>query len=356
MSAGPEYEANIERARVLYSAGRFHDCAEYAQRAIAADPTNADGYYVLSHAYYDMRNRNREALKAIDDALAQEPNRSDLHSWRASILMMLSRYRPSIRAANEALALDPNDIVAYVARSQSFRRIGRRKEAEADARHALSIDPANTVARLILAQIMRLDGRLEESGIMVKSLLAEVPRNPLALANAGWLAIEAGNFDVAEEYVKSALACDPNDGFARRTWFEILRRRIFFYRWERKWRDAVLNFTTSDRTKKKWWWFIFIPHAGIIIACIFGLFFIAGFFLWAIARSMADYMISLQPTTRMLLTKPEWNLTLVKGLIVVPFFLYLVLTVDLLRNSLIFVGATTVLILCIQWIVRCCRR
>ncbi len=88
----------------------------------------------------------------------------------------------------------------------------------------------------------------------------------------------------------------------------------------------------------------FIPHLGILLACLSLLLFASILFLWALARSSADYLICLNSTARFSLNRHEWGLALFKGLIVVPVLLFLLLTQQWLISSLLFAGVVVIFI------------
>jgi tetratricopeptide (TPR) repeat protein/tRNA A-37 threonylcarbamoyl transferase component Bud32 len=89
----------------------YWSAIDFADKAIAADQTNADSFYYRATAY----NLLGEHEKAADDA-------------------------------TQALAIDPAHTAARDARSWAYYRLGRFREAIADANHSLEVDPKNAYA------------------------------------------------------------------------------------------------------------------------------------------------------------------------------------------------------------------
>jgi tetratricopeptide (TPR) repeat protein len=338
------YDALVQRAQLLFQIGRFADCIDFAKRAIAANPNGADAYSALALAYTRVKGRNRDALQAIEMALGRAPDRVDIMANRAYVLDCLGKKRRAVKAATEALASDPNYVFALVVRSQVYQQLGRAKEAEADILRALALDPDDPSALGLYAQVLRQQDRFKESEAIVATLLSRAPRDCFGLTNAGWLAMERGNLKLAAEFVRSALSIDPNNEFARRTWFEVLRRRYFLYRWEGRWKEGALNILARDWTKSKWIYAVIIPHAGVILACVGGLTMMSVLVIWVLVRCAADYLIAIERTTRASLARREWYLTLAKGLLIVPVLIYLMLTQQWLITALCFVGVVTLFV------------
>jgi tetratricopeptide (TPR) repeat protein len=130
----------------------------------------------------DVQARNwPAAMRAIDGALAQSPNDSDILAWRGRILLWSAdiksaeaeffsltvaspkdpdmweglalayerenRWADALAALNRAVQLDPHRADLRAERAQALRTLDRTSEARDDYLHALQMDPSNAEAK-----------------------------------------------------------------------------------------------------------------------------------------------------------------------------------------------------------------
>lgn len=108
-----------------------------------------------------LANRDDEALRLIDEALAMAPNAPELHVDRARILAHHGQYEAALANLDEALAANPSDDDALAFRASALRRQGRLVDALADATTALEINGDNASARLERGIIRKALGDIE---------------------------------------------------------------------------------------------------------------------------------------------------------------------------------------------------
>jgi Tfp pilus assembly protein PilF len=229
-SSGSSYRANLQRGQLLREQGRYPDAEKYLMQAIAAEVSNAEGYYQLAFCYCNWTGHATEALEAIDLAISYNPANARFFALRAWILGNLKRYKQAIESGDQALALNPANILALNAQARAYRDLAKWGDAEAIARRALELDAENETAANLLAVVLRQQGRLEESNAVSANLLARVPNDPAAQANAGWTALHKGDHRSANRHFLESLRLDPNCDYARRGLLHSFNSRVWIYR------------------------------------------------------------------------------------------------------------------------------
>jgi tetratricopeptide (TPR) repeat protein len=224
------FQANLMRGRLLRTQGRHPDAEKFLQAAVAEQPENADAYFELAFCYCNWPKHEKKALATIDRAISLAPGRAHFFALRAWILGNLDKHRDAIAAAGQALEIDPSDILALNARSRAYVELHEWTTAEANARHTLSIDAGNELAANILAITLRQQGRLQESDAVTASLLSQVPDDALAQTNAGWSALQAGDYRRANRHFMEALRLDPHSESARSGLLHAFSSRVWIYR------------------------------------------------------------------------------------------------------------------------------
>lgn len=153
-----------------------------AEAAIAADPTRAAGWAILSDIRLE-RAADREALDAIREALEREPENPELHARHAQVLLAQNRVHEAKLAIDRALALDPSRATARAALSQYLIETGQIAAAREEVLAASADNPGYARA---LTQLAEIEYRLgDEPGALQQldaadRLDADSPLTPLA--------------------------------------------------------------------------------------------------------------------------------------------------------------------------------
>jgi Tfp pilus assembly protein PilF len=224
------YQANLQRGELLRQQGRHTDAERYLQQAIAEKPSQAEGYYQLAFCYCNWNGHAKKALQTIDRAISLDPTRADFFALRAWILGNLDNDKEAVAVAQQALEMNPFNVLALNAQTRSLCDLQRWAEAEASARRALAIAAGNEVATNLLAIALRQQGRTAESDAVTAGLLSRVPDNAMAQSNAGWSALQAGDYRRANQHFLEALRLDPNYDYARRGLLHAFNSRVWIYR------------------------------------------------------------------------------------------------------------------------------
>jgi Tfp pilus assembly protein PilF len=224
------FQACLRRGELLRDQGRYADAENYLQQAVGQEPNNADGYYELALCYCNWTGHAKKALEVIDRAISLDANSARSFALRAWILGNLDRHKETIAVANQALELNPNHILALNAQSRAYNRLYDWAQSEAHARRVLAINARNEVATNFLAIALRQQGRLQESEMVSASLLSHNPDNTMTQCNAGWTALQAGDYRRANWHFLEALRLDPQSDYARRGLLHAFNSRVWIYR------------------------------------------------------------------------------------------------------------------------------
>jgi hypothetical protein len=95
----------------------------------------------------------QEALDAVDQSLALEPDSAAGHSLKAVVLSRLNRPDDAVTEFREAARLEPGAARHQINLAMQLRTMGRSTEALAAAQEALRIQPDHAAAQQLVAQL-----------------------------------------------------------------------------------------------------------------------------------------------------------------------------------------------------------
>jgi len=138
------------------------EAAQYAERSVALDPANADGWLNLA----SCRKRTGalvEALACCERCIAARPDHPDGWSSRGAALLELQRAGEALESCDRAIALQAGHAQAWSNRGLALNVLRRFDEAVASYQHATALDPRSALAWTNLAVTLGDLGRHEES-------------------------------------------------------------------------------------------------------------------------------------------------------------------------------------------------
>jgi type IV pilus assembly protein PilF len=148
-----------------------------AKKAAKQDPVSEAAGKVRMAESYLHAGRFSDALQAVDQAIALQPQNAVLRNFSGQIYFLAGRDAQAEQALRKALELDPYLTDAHNNLGAVFDRTGRKDEAEKEFRSALT-DPAYPTpekAYLNLGVLYASQGRDEEA---VKAIRRAVEVNP----------------------------------------------------------------------------------------------------------------------------------------------------------------------------------
>jgi tetratricopeptide (TPR) repeat protein len=126
------------------AAGGVDDLVKRAEKAII------DGKY-------------KDAVAALDQAIAAAPDRSDLYGLRAKANDERGNMDKALEDANKMIEMAPSDAEGYIIRAGIYRRNEKYPEALADASKAIELNPKSVDAYYMRSDIYHDMGKTAES-------------------------------------------------------------------------------------------------------------------------------------------------------------------------------------------------
>lgn len=189
--------------------------------------SNVDAYdaYLRGKALYDLAesiDTDRAALAAFDEAIADDPNYSAAHAYRARALMVISnasgtgddvasQQQQALEAGARAVELAPDYADAHAALGfvtlngqLDFAAAGRayRRAYELGPRDASILDAFATFAFRV--------GDIDDARTAITQVLKLDPLNPYAFRTAGNIEYVSGEYEAAIDYFRQALQINPD--------------------------------------------------------------------------------------------------------------------------------------------------
>ena len=147
----------------------------------------------------DLRNR----LKTKEDWLAE-----------AEALLAQDAHRDALAALDQALALDQDYVLALIYRGGAYKQLSDYQKAIIDFDHALSLDLKNPTLLMLRGDAYRLQGDYPKALADLNQALARKPDDAAALARRGETQRILGNYEKALADLDQALKLAPADTFA----------------------------------------------------------------------------------------------------------------------------------------------
>ena len=159
------------------------ESAQYAERSVALDPANADGW--LNLAFCRRRaGALAEALACCERSVALRPEHPDGWSSRGAALLELQRHTEALASCDKAIGLAPTHADAWSNRGLALNALRRFDEAVASYRQATALNPQLAQAWANLAVTLADLGRHDESLASYEQAVAMKPA-PFVLGD--WL-------------------------------------------------------------------------------------------------------------------------------------------------------------------------
>jgi TolB-like protein/Flp pilus assembly protein TadD len=179
---------------------------EYAQQAVALDPTYALGHAALSDAWVVRTFMGLEPLSAgYDKARVAAERAIALNDTRAYPRLMMGfvkhhaewDWEGALVEFERALQLEPDSSDAHQSYSEALVSLGRLDEALEHAQRAVELDPLIANATNWLAGVYAFLGRSDDALAMNAAALELDPRHQLARRNRPFLLARVGRDDEA---------------------------------------------------------------------------------------------------------------------------------------------------------------
>ncbi len=172
----------------------------------------AESPYRRAETLAEELGRPREALAAVEQALAGDPQNARLLVLRAWIYVKLDEPGHALEAAQAAIECDPDSEWAHRIMSIAHRRRGDYRKAVRTGREAVRLAPDMPYPHAVLGQALSM--RLwtwREGSREIARALELAPHDTAVLRCAGDAAVSRRRPTLAVRYYREVLAIDPQD-------------------------------------------------------------------------------------------------------------------------------------------------
>lgn len=219
----------LPRVQLLLSQQRHAHAAQELRRQLAQDPHDFVAHGLLAVCLLEQ-DQLAEAQTEAELAIHLAPEYD--FAFYALALIEHRRHRPkqALAAINEALALDPTDADYYHLLGQLRLQSGQWQAALQAAQTGLGLDAEHAGLHGLLARALARQGRPAEAGHAARSALSYDASSSNTQAQAGWVALETNRHKEALGHFREALRLDPTSDFAREGLVEALKAHYWVYR------------------------------------------------------------------------------------------------------------------------------
>lgn len=197
---------------------------------LASEPESFAAYYELAVTRVIEGVDYRQGLLEIERAIALSPDSGPAHAIRSALLHGQGRYQDALLAAGTAKRLKPELAFAWFCEANALLDMGVYPGAEQVARKALEIDPDHPSAPNVLTAALRLQERFSEAEEVSELHLGRNPECASTIAQAGWVALNQGQREKAENLFREALRLRPGLELGRLGMRDAFKSRSLFYR------------------------------------------------------------------------------------------------------------------------------
>lgn len=141
------------------------------------------------------------AVEAADRALAESPDDPRALEFKAQLLRDAGGDAAAIALLERALAAAPDDLLLLGGYAASLGEQGRASEMLGVTRKMLALDPDNAQAFFLQAVLAARAGKIDLARAMLNRVGRKLDNVPAALLLNGVLELEAGNANVAAQYL-----------------------------------------------------------------------------------------------------------------------------------------------------------
>jgi len=211
-NASRSYQQIIDAYR---EAKMWPQATEAAREAVQKLPEDRGLKLVLAGQLADTPGEADAAITQVKSLLKGTPEDREVYIALAQIESRLKRYKDAEEAIAQAEKLstktEEKNYALFVAGS-IFERQKKYEAAEEAFKKVLADDPNNAVALNYLGYMLADRGvRLEEALNYIKKAVEIDPQNGAYLDSLGWAYFKQGNYDLAEENLRKAVARVSND-------------------------------------------------------------------------------------------------------------------------------------------------
>jgi tetratricopeptide (TPR) repeat protein len=214
-------EGSIMMAFAFEPEGSWLERAEEAiERALTFDPSNRDAQILAGRALWTPQRgfKDREALRALGEALRGNPNSHHGQIWQAAILFHVGLLDEARGGLSEALAMHPDDPFALNLLGQTLEFQGDFDTAEDYQMRALALDPTQLWGNLFLPSVLIRKGELDRAMSSIRTAEQVVGSDQMLGTMEALVWARRGEGRKAEALVEKALADTTSRAHVHHAW------------------------------------------------------------------------------------------------------------------------------------------
>jgi tetratricopeptide (TPR) repeat protein len=217
--------------------GRFREALKSARGAVKLAGTRPEPHYVLGAVIQEIGARSpfpagetgllEEGRKHLLAAAKKMPDHPDLNFRLGRICLLGRRFDEALKALEAAVARDPNRTVAWVALSEARMRTGKLEGSIEAARRACQTGPLESEAQMALGRALLLKSdraALEQATAAFGEAVRLNPTNGQARQRLGTALLRQGKLREAGAAFEAAELLDPHDPYPVQQLAQIYQR------------------------------------------------------------------------------------------------------------------------------------
>jgi len=211
-----DVEVDLKVVQAQMDAGDFAGARGALEQAIAANPEDAEAYFMLGLTYFNLQAYD-EAREAFAQSMALDPERSAaVHHNLGVLAYQIGDMETAVAEFETALEADPNDPdshyqlgAAYLQMASSTQDASLWAKAEAEFEQVLTLDPKKPEALVGLGTLYAGQGKFVEAIPLLEQAVDENPEMREALFALGLSYKENAQDDLAKAALEKFLETEP---------------------------------------------------------------------------------------------------------------------------------------------------
>jgi tetratricopeptide (TPR) repeat protein len=207
-------------AEVALNEKKLNDCSAALDKALAADPDNADA--LVLHARLNLANSNVSKATEELEHLANKYRQAPRIHYQLALAYIMGRQRAkALNQLHESVNLDPNFAQSSFLLAQLELQVGDTESAVDLLKRLVAQRPNLVPAQLLLAQAYQVQKNYDEALAICTQLEKEFPQNPQIAVLMGTIYAQKQNADAARQEFTRALGLEPDNADAQEALAEL---------------------------------------------------------------------------------------------------------------------------------------
>lgn len=156
-------DAAYLHALALFNAGRATDAEREVRRALRINAGAAEAHTLLGVILASRGNASAEALEALAQAVALNPNSFDAHFYNGRVLYATKDYSGAVKELRSAVGLNLRHAEARFFLGTALEALGESGAAMAEYQELVKIDAESAIGQLGLGALLLKQGKTEEA-------------------------------------------------------------------------------------------------------------------------------------------------------------------------------------------------